>query len=260
MKTRVRQAFNRAAPTYTGAADIQRRVAVRLAAQLPPDIAPRLIVDAGCGTGLSLPLLRRAWPQASIVGVDLAERMLVQLRYENRPAAHAATVCGDVERLPLADACADLYWASLTVQWCALPAALGEARRVLKPGGRLAFATVGGETFHELRSAFAGIDEYSHSLEFLPPAAIEAAVVAAGFVAPTLLRETIVVTYADLKTLLRAVRQVGASEVAGERRRGLLGKDSWRQVDARYRRDGSGLCPLTYDLLYVTTRRVGEPR
>ena len=259
MKTRVRQAFNRAAPSYTGAADIQRRVAVRLAAHLPPDLAPGLIIDAGCGTGLGLPLLHRAWPQASIVAVDLAERMLTQLRHENRPAGHAA-VCGDVEFLPLADACADFYWSSLSLQWCALPAALGEARRVLKPGGRLAFATVTGETFHELRSAFAGIDEYSHSLDFLPPAAIEAAVVAAGFVAPTLRRETIVASYADLKTLLRAVRQVGASEIAGERRRGLLGKDSWRQVDARYRRGEDGLCPLTYDVLYVMARRAEEHR
>lgn len=254
LKSRARKAFNRAAETYTAAADVQRRIAVSLASRLALDTPPKLIVDAGCGTGFALPLLRQTAPQATLVAIDFAERMLSRLadaEGADSPTAHP--LCGDLEHLPLADACADLYWSSLTLQWCALPAALRESRRVLRPGGRLAFATVTSETFHELRAAFEGIDGYARVLDFLSPEAIAAAVAEAGFPRACISRDRIRTTYPDLKSLLRAVRQVGAGAVAGDRRQGLFGKDSWRSVEARYARFREGSrCPLTYDVLYVT--------
>lgn len=250
LKHRVRRAFNRAAPTYDAAAEMQRRIAAALAARLPPEVAARTIVDAGAGTGCALPTLRRRWPDCDIVAVDLADAMLHRL-----PAGAAAALCADLEHLPLATACADLYWASLSLQWCALPAALAEARRILRPAGTLAFATLTGDTFQELRSAFAGIDGHAHTLDFLSPEAVADSVAAAGFTRIAVSRDRLTARFADLKALLRSVKAVGASEVSGQRRGNLLGKDAWRTIEAQYarhRRDGR--CPLTYDALYVVAR------
>jgi len=58
-KQRVRQSFERAAPTYDSAAHIQRRICAHLAAGLPNSLDAKLILDTGCGTGHALGLLRQ---------------------------------------------------------------------------------------------------------------------------------------------------------------------------------------------------------
>src|SRR5574343_1377583 len=116
-KARVRQSFERAAPTYDSAAAIQRRICDGLLDALPPLAVARLL-DAGCGTGYALPLLCRHFPQAQAIALDLSPAMLRQI------AAPSYRIAGDLEHLPLIDASIDLYWSSLAVQWCELPLVL----------------------------------------------------------------------------------------------------------------------------------------
>jgi malonyl-CoA O-methyltransferase len=254
LKARVRQAFNQAAASYCPAADVQRRVVQALAERLSADASASVIIDAGCGTGFARSLMLAARPAARILAIDHAEQMLHQYRdgAGARPG-YEWIVGGDSERLPLADASADLYWSSLCLQWCHLPSALAEARRVLKPGARILFATVVDETFRELRVAFDGVDAHSHTLDCLTRGDVESSVRAAGFATIEVGSERILALFPDLRTLLRAVRQVGASEVSGPRRRGLLGRAAWQRIENRYAqfRDARG-CPLTYDILYVS--------
>lgn len=131
---------------------------------------PTHILDAGCGTGYGAGLLRQRWPQAEITGVDFAPAMLGQARAQLSTGA-----AGDIEHLPFADARFELWWSSLTIQWCDAARVFAEAHRVLRPGGRLALSTLATETFHELRSAFSGIDAHRHTLPFSDPEAIGAA-------------------------------------------------------------------------------------
>lgn len=253
LKPGVRRAFNRAASSYEGAAEVQRQVVARLAELAAGAIVdtPLRIIDAGCGTGFALERLHARWPGAVILAFDLAERMLLQHR---RDALHCRPVAADIERLPLADGSADLYWSSFTLQWCDLGRALAEARRVLTPGGRLALATVVDGTFAELRAAFSDVDNYSHSLDFLSAATVQASAAAAGFRDIAITGERVVTRYPDLRSLLDAVRQVGASGVAGRRRPGLLGKAAWQRIAAAWPRDPDGLLPLSYQVLYLTAR------
>lgn len=252
LKQRVRRAFNRAANTYDAAADIQRQVVQGLIKQLErlgQDSSPAVVIDVGCGTGYALDPLHERFPDAELIAIDLAERMLEAL-----PGSHVR-VCGDAERLPLAAASADLYWSSLAVQWCHLPAVLAEARRVLRPGRTLAVATLASRTFHELRAAFAGLDSYAHTHRFLNPTDIESAARQAGLTDVSLCGIELQAMYPDVSALLRAVKAVGANEVAGERRRGMLGRAAWATAVARYeayRRDG--LISATYDVVYLTAR------
>jgi malonyl-CoA O-methyltransferase len=113
------------------------------------------------------------------------------------------------------------------VQWCDLAAVLREARRLLRPAGHLALASLGPDTFHELRRAFAGVDEYRHTLAFHTADEIGQMAVAAGLSAVSVQRTTQMAHYADFKSLLRAVKAVGANQVGDGRRTGLMSRASF---------------------------------
>lgn len=248
-KARIRQSFERAAPTYDSAAGIQRQICDRLIAEIP-EFAASTVLDAGCGTGYALPPLAKRFAGARLIALDLASAMLARI---SRPCERLA---GDLEHLPLADASLDLYWSSLAVQWCDLPAVLAEAHRCLKPGGRLALATLGPGTFAELRHAFAGIDSHQHTLAFHEADEVAVFATAAGLAAVDAKKHQKIAYYADFKSLLRAVKAVGANQVGDGRRTALLGRTAFARAEAAYEalRTPAGL-PLTYDVITLHAER-----
>lgn len=248
-KARVRASFERAAATYDAAADVQRRICDRLLAGLPT-LAPRRLLDAGCGTGYALPLLQARFPAAQALALDLSAAMLARI------AAPCARVVGDLERLPLADASLDLYWSSLAVQWCELPAVLGESRRTLRPGGCLALASLGPQTFGELRHAFAGVDGHAHTLPFHRPDEVGEIATAAGLTAVDVRRHEEIAYYADFRSLLQAVKAVGANQLGAGRRTSLMSRAGFARAEAALEtlRLPAGL-PLTYDVITLYARK-----
>ncbi|HRH14902.1 MAG TPA: methyltransferase domain-containing protein [Azonexus sp.] len=248
-KARIRNSFECAAPTYGAAAFVQRRVCARLAVGLPATITVHRILDAGCGTGFALPLLHQRYPAARSIALDFAPAML---RHIGEPCWLLA---GDLEHLPLASASIDLYWSSLAVQWCDLARALAEARRVLANDGALVLASLGPATFHELRTAFAGIDAHRHTLAFHTPDEISQLASQAGFVAVDVEKHTEIAHYADFRSLLRAVKAIGANQLGVGRRTGLLSRDAFARAElaAEALRTPDGL-PLTYDVITLHAR------
>jgi malonyl-CoA O-methyltransferase len=264
LKSRVRDSFDRAADTYDAAAVVQRRVCQRLLDELElrhaATLAAPRILDAGCGTGYGARLLHARWPGAVIANADFAPAMLALARAsrnrrddgdENYDSDANATYCAaDIEHLPFAAASFDVWWSSLAIQWCQPTAVFAEAARVLRPGGALAVSTLGPRTFAELDDAFAGIDAHRHTLAFCDPATIAGALAHAGFSDVRIVRETHAVHYPDLKTLLRAVKAVGAHNVGDGARSGMLGRRAWQRVEAAYEahRSAAGL-PASYDVI-----------
>jgi ubiquinone/menaquinone biosynthesis C-methylase UbiE len=115
----------------------------RLASRLTDLPTNATILDLGCGPGVSTFELARSLPGARLIGVDVAPRMLGQARNRHK-AAHlqqAASIQwlrADAACLPIkpasVDACAGhsfLYLVRNREQ------VLAEARRTLRPGGRL---------------------------------------------------------------------------------------------------------------------------
>ena len=251
IKQRVRESFDRAAGTYDGAARVQRHVCKRLLEQLNLPEAPSHILDAGCGTGYGARLLHTRWPGVSITGVDFAPSMITLARqHSNRCFA------ADIEQLPCDANEFDLWWSSLSIQWCDADRVFGEAARVLQPGGLLALSTLGPATFNELREAFSGVDHHRHTLPFSQAEAIEKALASAGFKDIRLLRESHTVHYPDLKTLLRAVKAIGAHNVGEGGRSGMMGRDAWLHVEAAYEqfREPAGL-PASYDVIFAYAKK-----
>lgn len=252
-KRLVRQAFSRAAPSYDGAADFQREAGRRLMAECDLHQAPMRVLDAGCGTGHGLQMIRQRWPEARTIALDFAVSMLRQIQ----PFMAAEIVCGDIERLPMAAASVDLVWSSLALQWCDLPCVLGELYRVLQARGYLVASTLGKGTFAELDRAFVGVDAFRHTNDFVEIDALRRNLVASGFDSIQLSQQKIIRHYPDLRALLGSVRELGANHVtAGNRRPGLMGKVAWQRFQANYEkmRTAQGL-PLTYSTFFIVGRK-----
>lgn len=265
-KREVARAFGRAAASYDAHAALQREVLARLDERLDlMNIRPARVLDAGCGTGLGLRLLQPRYPAAELVGLDLALPMLQAARGRQREAgltglvkrllpgaARESHVCGDIERLPLKRSSIDLVWSSLALQWASEPeAAFRELHRVIAPGGLLLFATFGPDTLKELRQAFAQVDGGSHVSRFLDMHDLGDMLVHAGFQHPVMEMEMFTLTYADLKSLMRDLKGIGAHNAALDRARGMMGKSAWQKLEQAYegyRKDGR--LPASYEVIY----------
>jgi ubiquinone/menaquinone biosynthesis C-methylase UbiE len=94
------------------------------------------VVDVGCGSGAAV--RRAAGVARSVVGVDPAPVMLRVARWFGPRGKGIRYREGPAEQLPLDDGTATVLWSLASVHhWQDVDRGLDEARRVLRPGGRL---------------------------------------------------------------------------------------------------------------------------
>lgn len=249
-KRKVAQAFSRAAESYDSVAQLQRDIADRLMHWLPPEVEGNLL-DLGCGTGYAAPHLRERYSRAPLLHLDLAHGMLTFAR-DQRSVAGAHYLCGDAEQLPLADACVDLVWSSLAVQWCEQPERLlAELSRVLRPGGRCLLATLGPDTLYELKRAWAAVDDDVHVNSFIPLEQLLAH--NKGLRLARCETEYKVLRYNRLQELMHELKALGAHNVNSRREQGLSSRQRLvRLLDAYERqRQPDGTLPATYEVYYL---------
>lgn len=99
------------------------------------------VLDVGCGSGAtSLELAVRVGPSGSVLGLDISEPLLARARERVLPGARVSFSLGDASRHALPDGTFDLLFSRFGVMFFDDPtAAFTHLRRVLAPGGRLAF-------------------------------------------------------------------------------------------------------------------------
>jgi len=184
----VRRHFGGAARSYDEAAEVQGEVLERLLERLDGVARePRIVLDAGAGTGRGTRALSDRYPRARVIALDIAEPMARAARRRRPWFRKFHSVCADAARLPLADASVDLVFSNLMLQWTGDPAAVfTEARRVLKPDGLLLFSSFGPDTLRELRMAWAEADERVHVNRFIDMHDLGDALLRCGFVNPVM--------------------------------------------------------------------------
>ncbi|MEP6886113.1 MAG: malonyl-ACP O-methyltransferase BioC [Gammaproteobacteria bacterium] len=250
--SRVRRAFDRAATTYDAAAVLHAEVRGNLLARLDlMALTPRVVVDAGTGTGHGARALKRRYPRALVVALDLSPRMLQSAHRQQSWLRPFARVCADAERLPFAAASVDLILSNLMLQWCNPDAVFAEFRRVLAPRGLLSFTTLGPDTLRELRGAWAAVDSRTHVNQFIDMHDIGDALVRGGFAAPVLDVERYTLTYSEVSRIAADLKAVGATNATHGRPKGLTGRRGFAALLAAYesfRLDGR--LPATYEVVF----------
>ena len=131
-------ASRRIEATYSTPDVIEQRRIIRAALGLEPG---QDVLDIGSGPGfLACEMAEAVGPGGSVRGIDSSDAMLSVAR-QRRPTTGSAPVefgPGQATELPFPDGAFDVVTSTQVYEYVHdIPAALAEARRVLRPGGRL---------------------------------------------------------------------------------------------------------------------------
>jgi malonyl-CoA O-methyltransferase len=258
-KQQVASQFNRAAHTYDGAARIQQLSADELIQRLMAKDTKKSSItgnwlDLGCGTGFSVPALIQQGAQ-HVIGIDLAHSMSLTSKAKLAKLPFQAITC-DAEHLPFTNNSFDGIYSNLMIQWSEqLDDLFHEAQRVLKPGGVFAFATLGPKTMFELKRAWQHVDPFTHVNTFDQKDDITA-LCEQFFTIESIHQQGVTQQHLSLKSLLKELKAIGATNVNSGRRPGLGGRERLKKLEHAYRQQSeSDYLPLTYDLIWVVARK-----
>jgi len=245
-KQAIAAAFGRAAQSYDRHDGLQRQSARGLLALLG-DGGYERVLDAGCGPGGN----SRWWRSrgSHVTAMDLSAPMLEQAR-----SGQAADdyLLADIEAIPLADAGFDLVWSHLAVQWCAsLPQALAELHRVARPGGRVAFTTLLGNSLPELNQAWRAVDDRPHANRFVTEQAVRNALSGWRYRASI---QTITLAFDDALAAMRSLKGIGATHLHDGRAGKPLTRGELQKLALAWPQQ-NGKFPLSYQLFHGIIER-----
>lgn len=259
----VRRAFSGASDSYDEHAVLQREIADRLLQHLEfTKLAPRRILDIGCGTGYFTRLLAGKFRKADITAADISEGMVqcTRERHSRRLPWHGKRhhVAADGAHLPFADSSFDLVTSNLAMQWLPRPELMmQEMRRVLAPGGLMLFSTFGRRTLTELRQSLAEINHERAGLvlPFPDVTSLGDELARLAVELPVTDSDLFTLTYPDTMALVRDLKGIGASSAAIRGRPGgLYGRALLRQLEANYtahHRMEDGRVHASFEALYA---------
>jgi malonyl-CoA O-methyltransferase len=196
----VARRFGARAADYDAHAGLQRDVAGKLAS-LFPDLRQPSVLEIGCGTGFLTQHLVQACPGGEFLITDIAPEMVARCRATlgERGDSSLSFAVMDGEA-PDRSGPFDLIASSMTLQWFGDPLkGLERLNRLLRPGGTLAYATLGPGGFPQWREVLAA--------EGLP-----AGVVSMPELPGVVREEDVNIRYGTGRDFLAAMRAIGASE------------------------------------------------
>jgi malonyl-CoA O-methyltransferase len=279
---RLRAIFDERAAGFDEVAFLPREIAQRMRERLDYiKVAPMRVLDAACGVGSDLPVLRERFAEASVTGVDISSAMLA--RAHAAEAADADNGAGwrrflpstlakafgargpqlaqaDFSALPFAAGAFELLWSNLALHWHARPdLVFPEWQRVLKVNGLLMFSTFGPDTLRELRAAYReaertlGLAPVPHAIDFVDMHDLGDMLVESGFEIPVMDQEVLTITYKSPESLFADVTRWGAYPFERASDAGRADPKAVRgavhQALEALRRD-DGAIPLTFEVIY----------
>ncbi len=259
-RRRVRDAFGRQAHIYDTNASVQKKVVAMLLDLLTEErVAPRRLLDVGCGTGTLLGILRERYQNLNSVGIDLATGMSRQARENLKTDPATEILTADAEYLPFSARSFDLVLSTSTFQWLGdLHLTFSEVLRVLSPGGAFFFALFGERTLYELKTSYhralsaKGRKENDRTHTFFTVADVLSSLESAGFRACRAFTEVDIERHDDVPSLLRSLRQIGAGNASPATQRGLAERGVMQEMMKSYHEEyglESGI-QATYEIVY----------
>lgn len=208
-KSIIARRFGSHAASYDNVTPVQselwQNLASRIASHRSRENTHR-ILELGCGTGTLTGWLSHQYPDAEITAVDIAPEMAA-MTAQRCPAADI-TVADAEEYVAHNSGRYDLICSSAAVQWFARPReTLQKCQCLLRPGGLLAVATFGPDTFHELRASFAAVETDTDRV-LQPPSAAQWLSI---FPKANVQEARVVLNFPDVRTFLASVQQAGAN-------------------------------------------------
>ena len=188
------------------------------------------VVDLGAATGAAQKNLRRHFPSATVIGVDLSAAMLRTAAEKKSWFTRSSLVQADAAALPLADESVDIVFSNLLLPWVDDPATVfAEVARVLRKEGLFAFATLGPDSLRELAIAWGDSDagEARRVRRFLDMHDLGDGLINAAFRDPVLDVDRLTVSYNTPERLFSDLTANGARNVLRNRRRSLTGREQF---------------------------------
>jgi SAM-dependent methyltransferase len=166
-----------------------------------------MALDVGCGSGQTIAWLRASLPEWRFAGLDVAPEGLAAARGRGEDVTLASALA-----IPFPTACADLVASLDVLQHLPLPdgdrAALGEMRRILRPGGLLLLRT-NAQAFPRTT------DDPAAQFRKYEAGALRARLEAAGFAVERIGRLNALLGLAEIPRELRARRMSGTTGYHG---------------------------------------------
>jgi malonyl-CoA O-methyltransferase len=264
---RMRGNFSSHAGDYDRYACVQKRVVALLCSKMSAlEVKSGTILDVGTGTGALATAIASQVSEQPLVIMDIAHGMTHKAA-QRMPGAFACD--GDARFLPFGDHSFSTVVSSSVYQWVnCLPTAFTEVARILKPGGLFAMALFGEKTLHELRSshrhAVAENNQSgsSHVQSFPALNEVSTAIELAGLTCHELCSTMEVEYHRDVPDLLRQLKQIGASNAAADRPRGLASRQVMQSMMKEYElsyRCEAGL-PASYEVIITVAQKLERGR
>lgn len=241
--------FNQAAANYDKIAKLQetiRKQAAKLAAHYFPKKAT--VLDIGCGTA-ELAHENKNW---KVIGLDISYGMCAVAL-----AKKAVVINADASFLPIKNDSVDAVFSSLALQWVEDPeVVIKEILRVLKPQGTAVITTFVDGTLEELEEAFKAIDSNPHISKFVDSEYLMLRTAhIGGMVLEVDNEQTYVEYYDDILSLMRSIKNIGASNKLISRRKGLMTPAQLKKLEKSYKLE-NGKYPVSWNVL---TMVIGKP-
>ena len=261
IKQSIRRNFARRAGSYDRHAGVQRLMARGLVDRVEKELLrPRRILEVGCGTGCLTALLRQGHPGAELVALDLDPALIEQARRRLGPDSRVSWLVADGESFSQGGF--DLIIANATFQWFTLPGeTLKTYFQALKPGGCLAFSTLGPQTFEELDASMSqaaaalNLDTAPEitARRFLDSQKWEDLLALAGFSQVRLTSQMLTAHFPTVPEFLQALKAMGATNPRPRPFSPRLLSALIRAYEARFRQNGS--VPVTYEAIWAVARK-----
>lgn len=255
---KIRNAFSDAAMQYDMLTSLHKEIGRELTKKIMNHEPCCAVLDIGMGTGRFTHRLTNIFPDSMVVGLDFSYGMIECARQKE---GTFKIVLGDAAQLPFREGVFDIITSNLAYQWVEdLKGAYKLCYSRLNQSGLLCFTMFGQNTFCELFTALKNCVQNEKQQGVLAVARladcgqVTEALKEAGFNDILVSTERIKVRFADMMSLIKWVKDIGASALPRDM---YMGKDLLLRANDYYHthfQDRLGVY-ATFEVIWVEARR-----